>query len=192
MQGHTHGTHGSEGVLGTSLATRAWARRQKRVRCNQKRKPKCLARGLHVVIRVTFLFGTGANKTDAPFRVLGFPENTDTTNDAITLGVQGSYAVDPTPIRYVDLQLAQMPEFRPFARVFLNAGDFARPFDRPTEFRLLTDPIGHLTRLDLTLRFNEDQPYSASADLFHDIALDVISLEPVSKKPNWVNQRFLI
>ena len=144
------------------------------------------------LIEITLLFGTGTNKSDSPSRVLGFPDNVDTTLDPTTFGVQGTFAVDPVPIRYVDLNITQIPEFRPFARVFLNPGDFSRPLDRPTEFRLLTDPIGHLTRLDMILQFNNDQRHSASADLFHDIALDVISLEPVSKKPNWVNQRFLI
>ena len=144
-------------------------------------------------IQIEFLFGTGTNITETPHRVLGFPALTDTVPDSVTNGVQGINAVDPNPVRYVDIHINQFREFKPFARVFLPTNtNFSWPINRPTDFRLLTEPMKNLTKLDIRLEFNDRQSYSADADVYHEIGLDVISLESIGKKPNWVEQQFLI
>jgi hypothetical protein len=141
---------------------------------------------------VTFRFRSGYNSTDSAHRVLGFAQE-DTTPDPDTSGVQGAFAVDPTPIRYVDIRVKELAELRPLARVFLAEGDFRRPVDKPAEFRLLTEPVRRLGALSLELTFNDRQECAyGSAPAFHDILLEVISLDPLQTLPTWVDQRFLV
>lgn len=144
-------------------------------------------------LQVTFLFRTGANISDSPHRVLGFPALVDTVPDPVTNGVQAVSAVDPNPIRYVDINIAQFREFKPLARMFTATNyNFSSPVDRPDKFRLLTEPLRNLTKLDISLEFNDRQTYSADADVYHEIGLDIISLESIAEKPHWVDQQFLI
>ncbi len=144
-------------------------------------------------LEITFLFRTGANISDSPHRVLGFPALTNTIPDPTTNGVQATSVVDPNPIRYVDINISQFREFKPLARMFVATNyNFSSPVDRPDKFRLLTEPLRNLTKLDISLEFNDRQTYSADADVYHEIGLDIISLESINKKPHWVDQQFLI
>ena len=144
-------------------------------------------------LEITFLFKTGANISDSPHRVLGFPALVDTIPDPTTNGVQATSAVDPNPIRYVDINITQFRELKPLARLFTKINDnFSSPVDRPNDFRLLTEPPRNLTKLDISLEFNDRQTYSVDADVYHEIGLDIISLESINEKPNWVDQKILI
>lgn len=142
---------------------------------------------------VTFLFASGPNSTDSPHRVLGF-DQVDTTPDPLTSGVQAEFAVDPNPVRYIDISIEEFNEFRPLSRIFVSDpnGDFKRPVDKPTEFRTMVKPVRVLNQLTVRMQFNDRQEYSYGASYFHEIALEIISLQEVQTKPTWVDQRFIV
>lgn len=68
----------------------------------------------------TYLFGTGENKANSAWKVLGFEEGVDTGGPGITL--PGSYEYDPVPIRELLLSPFQ------YVDVLLDAGEIKNAF----------------------------------------------------------------
>jgi hypothetical protein len=141
---------------------------------------------------VKMLFKSGDNKADSMHRVLGFPKE-DTSINATTSGVQSECSIETEPYRRVDIEIGELPRFRPFARVFISGGrgDFVRPIDKPEKVRLLTDPIRRLSKLRIKLRLQDDKAPNHEIVTAHDLAFEILSVEPVSCTPNWVTQKFL-
>jgi hypothetical protein len=141
---------------------------------------------------VQMLFKTGINKTDSMHRVLGFPQE-NTSIDATTSGVQAVCSINTEPYRFIDIEIGEVPRFKPFARLFISgeADEFKRPLDTPEQVRLLTDPLRRLSRLRIKLILPDNKSPNHEIVTAHDLAFEILSLEPVSCTPNWVNQKLL-
>jgi hypothetical protein len=144
---------------------------------------------------VQFLLATGINHMDSMHRVLGLPK-ADTTINPTTSGIQSLCSIDTEPYRYIDIELGQIPQFRPFARIFVSGDstrdEFKRPDNPPEKIRLLTDPLRRLDRINIKLKLQDDKAPNHEIITGHDLSFEVLSLEPTNVLPDWVDQRLLI
>ena len=139
---------------------------------------------------VELLLSSGPNREDSMFRVLGVAQE-DSAVDATTRGFQSTGALEPVPLRYVDVRLPQCPELDPVARIFLSA-DFKQPDDKPDAVRLLRAPLDRLESLRVQLVLPGGvRPGPAADDEAFDLTFEVLSLMPEQCLPNWVDQRLL-
>lgn len=140
---------------------------------------------------VQLLFGTGPNRAEAPYRVLGL-SNVDTEIDPVTKGVASTQAWEPRPIKYIDVKIGQFPELKPVARIFVPY-TWVQVCSSPVSgIRYLTQPVSLLEKLDITVEMNDRQPASSECEQLHDFFLEIITLEPTNAVPNWVNQKFML
>jgi len=128
-------------------------------------------------------------------RVLGLPKE-DTVPDPLTSGVQSNCSIDTEPYRYIDIELGQIPQFKPFARIYISGdstrNEFKRPQDTPEHIRLLTDPLRRLDKLNIKLKLQDDKAPNHEIITGHDLSFEVLSLEPTNVLPDWVDQRLFL
>ena len=141
---------------------------------------------------VQMLFKTGANVSDSMNLVLGLPAE-DTTIDPLTSGVQSLCAIDPTPFRYIDIELKQVAQYNPITRLFTsNDVDFHRPANTPEKPRLMTDPLRRVFEFEIKIRLKNGQtPNPEISGRGYDFGFDILTLEPAVCVPPWVKQKLL-
>ena len=143
---------------------------------------------------VQFLFASGVNQEDSMHRVLGLPKE-DTAIDPLTSGIQADCAIEPEPYRYIDVEIKQVPQFKPFARIFtsgdIHGNEFKRPSNPPESVRLLTEPIRRLDRLGIKLSLQDNKAFNHEIITGHDLSFEILSIAPTEVLPTWVNQKLL-
>lgn len=106
-----------------------------------------------------FLFDSGPNREESAAQILGF-DNQDYTFFPITLnGTPFRVVVSPrnaqiNRFRYLDILLDEVPEFKPFHRIFIptiRTQTTSLP-ENASRMRLLSQPIRTLDRLTIRLR----------------------------------------
>jgi hypothetical protein len=141
---------------------------------------------------VRFLFGTGPNRLRQASEVLGFRPYMD-TEPATNNGAEAPFSVNPYPWRYLDVDLAEAAELRPFARVYMQDEVFpgnSTPSGFPRAPRLLKRPVRSLKRLRFRLRLAGGRRPAFASDVPMQLTVDALSLEKVPLLPAWVEQRF--
>lgn len=137
---------------------------------------------------VRFLFGTGPNNEDSMHASLGFP-NEDTTPDPTFNGVLAPYISNRSPFRYVDINVAEIPELKPVARFHFTKEGYVSPTNTlPRTTRLLDQPLQRMDQITTQLRLSENRPLSSLANRSFEIEYEILSLEPSINIPAWVNQ----
>jgi len=140
--------------------------------------------------KVELLLDSGPNREDSLYRVLGVAQE-DSLVDATTRGFQSTGALEPMPLRYIDVLLPQCPELDPVARIFLTA-DFKQPDDKPEAVRLLREPLDRLIDLRVQLLLAGGITPSQNADdAGFDLTFNVLSLAAEQCLPTWVDQKLL-
>lgn len=106
-----------------------------------------------------FLFGSGPNKDRSAALVLGFDEIDYTFFPVVLNGTPFNIAVSPrkaqvNKYRYLDVFIDEVPEFKPFHRIFIptiRSLSTSLP-ENASRMRLLTQPLRKLDTLTLRLR----------------------------------------
>lgn len=106
-----------------------------------------------------FLFGTGPNKEESAALVLGFDEIDYTFFPIIINGTAFRAVVSPRKtqinrFRYLDVFIDEVPEFKPFHRIFIptvRSLSTSLP-ENASRMRLLTQPVRKLETLTIRLR----------------------------------------
>lgn len=110
-----------------------------------------------------FLFASGPNAAKSAATVLGFDPIDYTFFDVTIDATPFKIAVSPRPallnkFRYIDLFIDEVPEFKPFHRIYLPTVQSvvnALP-ENGSRMRLLTKPIRNLTHLTVRMRLQGD------------------------------------
>jgi hypothetical protein len=176
---------------------------------------RALQGGDPALVRMSFLFGSGAHAADSCWDLLGFEEGRDVGGATL-----GGAVSDPVPVRpvalqrarWVDVSVEELPELRPLARVHLadNAERAAEAYlvwnsasltpDRDG-FRthahlqhsprfLVPSPPRRLRRLTLRLDFEGGVLPLEEFDRDYDLVLEFVVVAPEQGVPCWVNQLF--
>ncbi len=144
---------------------------------------------------VSFLYGTGPNKRNQASQVLGFSKNRDTTPEATTFyGAASEFSVIPKPMVYIDVNSPQTREINPLARIYLldEREDYVRPCDIEHGVRIIKNPVRRMQFLDLDVRLPGGIPVQNADDVGFQLTVEMYSVMPVPKKPQWVNQWFTL
>lgn len=146
-------------------------------------------------IEANFLFGTGANKREAAWKVLGFSEGVDTA--VFSLGGTNYYspvpAFSPTlrPFRYVDVFVDQFPELRPVARLFITGeGSYVRERVVQKGTRLLDTPVKNIQNMNIRLTLANERPIPSVIQHGVDLVFDIFVVSQEQKVPGWLQQSF--
>jgi hypothetical protein len=140
--------------------------------------------------RVRFLFASGPTQSDSAHAQMGF-DKVDTTPNAVTNGVVGTYLANVAPFRYLDVNVREFPEFKPLARIYAKSGTMRLPLNNnPGTVRLLQRPLQRLDSLniDITIPGGRSPSFYSSRD--HELEFEILSLEPSIDVPSWVKQKF--
>ncbi len=139
--------------------------------------------------RVRFLFATGPSNRDSAHKQLGF-DKVDTTPDPITNGVLAQYIPNPSPFRYIDINIREFDEFKPVARAFAGFKTFSQPWNpTPRTTRLLSRPLQRLTSLNINISLAGGLPPANFGSRNHNLEFTILSLEPSVDIPSWVTQK---
>jgi hypothetical protein len=139
---------------------------------------------------VSLLFASGPNEASSMHRFLGF-DKVDTIPDPIYGGILGTFPVNLNPLRYVDVTVREIPEFKPLARVYLNHHDYTRPTNQlPKCVRYLKDPVDRLDSITVSLRLEDGMRLATPIDPSHFLEFEILSLESTNNIPSWVHQEF--
>lgn len=145
---------------------------------------------------VYFLFASGPNADNSPWRELGFPTQADVGGyQMLPSGLEVRYPVPSTRLnfwrdRYVEINIDQIPELEPFARVFVTSKeDYSNNSEEPTDdVRLLSNPPRFIDKLTVRLRMNQGRPINPRSIDVHSLTLDALCVVPNVTVPNWIQQ----
>lgn len=159
------------------------------------------------LVSMEYLFGTGTNADQSPWKVFGFPEGQDNGGYQELNDGGGLYAptilYDPTPsapasvtpYRYIDVYIKEMPELTPVARIFMadaqtNEGNFTTNQLINNKPRLLQDfPVRKLDTLTIRLEFEDGIMPTVEFEDGYDLIFDMLVLVPEQNIPRWANKQ---
>lgn len=141
--------------------------------------------------QIRFLFATGPSNRDSAYKQMGFAKE-DTIPDAITNGVVGTFLPNPTPFRYIDINIREFSEFKPVARAYALTKTHQQPFNSvPETTRLLSRPLQRLTSLHINISVAGGLPPANFGSRNHNLEFEILSLEPSIDIPSWVTQKIM-
>lgn len=159
--------------------------------------------GDETLITSEFLFGSGPNKDNAPWNVLGFEPGVDNGGyQDLTNGILTAVIYDPvpdriatvTPYRYVDVLIEEAPELAPVARIFmtdrLNRYTTNRRVINRTRL-LSANPIRKISTMRVKLVFEGGIVPPDEWDTGYDLTFDFVILSPEQTIPCWTQQEFV-
>lgn len=155
--------------------------------------------------RVRFLNGSGSNSENQMSNWLGFVSDKDTEPIADNnYSACGPFAAHAHPFRYIDVSIAELPEFMPFARIYgLDEGStgsgitfdfmpgFVTPDNIQTNMRLMKQPVREMHQLSIKVTAPGGKLLPWFADHGIMFTIDIYSLVAVPKIPKWLIQRML-
>lgn len=143
--------------------------------------------------KVEFLFGSGPNASESMAKVLGFKEGVDTTPDPVTNGAHSDFPLNLTPFRYFDVNIRELPEFKPHSRIFMPLGRFSQPSNpNPRNVRILERPLRRMETLTISITLERGTFVGWAGDQNHELEFEVLSMEPGINIPGWVDQEFIM
>lgn len=158
-------------------------------------------------MRVNLLFKSGPTAADQASRAIGFDFGVDAIAPSSTVSTPGigsgtnfatigTSQVNPQPFRYVDIEVQQVPEYSPLARVYLAREDEIYSFETARQTgrnaRLLSDPIRRLDRLGIKLSMGGDYRITEGNLASHQLTFEILSLAQESDIPEWVAVRLAL
>jgi hypothetical protein len=159
------------------------------------------------LVRMEFLFGSGAHARDSCWNVLGFREGVDA-------GGGGAFSADPVPARavalqpyrWVDVFVDEIPELRPLARVHIADGHSRSPSaylvegepsrDSDADGQRAHEWVRHAprflvdARLTLRLEFEGGVLPLEEFDRDYDLVIEFVVVSPEQGVPCWTRQVF--
>lgn len=142
-------------------------------------------------IAVEFLFSTGPNAARSAWEALGYDEGVDVGGSAVFHGVTYYHpvparALNLFPYRYVDVTIAQLPEFR--ERLYTTRSESyigGRSSDR-AKVRLYQNAPGNLDRLTFAVRLRGGLKPNAQSGTPPRLVLDALILAPQPRLPPYL------
>jgi len=137
-----------------------------------------------------FLFSSGPSAGSTPASALGFQTENDTivSISPLLLGPTSTFPVILSPLRFVDVFIAEIDELSPVMRIPLSGDLYSTHRMHPNSFRLLTQPIRTLQEIHVRLEMVGGlSPESVSTNGF-DMIFDILALSPQQSVPTWVGQ----
>lgn len=145
---------------------------------------------------ITFLFGTGPNANNSPWYELGFEQGVDAGPTTLPSGNTPSY---PSPsrlynfwtFRYVNINLAEIPEFNPHSRIFLTPRNvWSNNNNKAIDgVRLLTQPPRRLDTLNVLITLRNGTSIHPLANDPNCLTFDLLLSVPEIDVPSWIVQR---
>lgn len=137
-----------------------------------------------------FLFETGPNADNAPYKQMGFEKLDYITSRRLT----SPYRVNLRPYRYIDIKIDEVRELGSVGRIFMeedNEKNYTSNERNTARTRMISsDRLHRLRQLTITPTLNGGKHIPSGVEL--DLELSIFHLSNQGTKPRWFKERLTL
>lgn len=141
-----------------------------------------------------FNFTSGPNTDQAANYAMGFEKQDYVDDGNLTLVSPNKTIMEP--YRYIDINIDEVKEFQPFARVFITTNPFygitSNEINVARTRMISSEPIRRLQHLTIKITLEGGVVPPVDDSLPHDLGITIFSVANEGEVPAWVNQTFVL